>query len=467
MPFQPIDQFARNLDPEVRQSVLSASRHKVTSRVKALFTDLPHANELRTQAGLLKQHTLDHLDQYLEQTAAALERNGAKVHFAATEESACRQITAIFQAAGVTHVTKSKSMVTEEIELREHLEKHGIEAVETDLGEFIVQLDNDTPSHIVSPIIHKNRRQIAQTFEDHGLGAYNDDPGTITRRARNHLRQKFLGAQGTITGANIVSAESGRIAIVTNEGNSRFGLAGAKIHIAVTGIEKIVPTDRDLALILHLLARSATGQHLSVYTEFVCGPRSANQPEGPEQMHVVFLDNGRSETLGSDCAEALRCIRCGACLNVCPVFRQASGHAYRHTYPGPIGAALAPNLVGKAGFPELADLPKASSLCGACNEVCPVNIPIPDMLLKLRNRGKVEHAAKGQIASPDMGPWASMAMRPAVWKTALMGGHIINILPKSLIPHPAARTWLKDRTLPKWQGGEFRSWMKNRKGGQS
>jgi L-lactate dehydrogenase complex protein LldF len=358
-------------------------------------------------------------------------------------------------------------MVTEEIELRQHLEKHGIEAVETDLGEFIVQLDDDTPSHIVSPIIHKNRRQIAQTFEDHGLGDFNDDPETITRRARKHLRQKFLGAQGTITGANIVSADSGRIVIVTNEGNARFGLAGAKVHIAVTGIEKIVPTDRDLALILHLLARSATGQHLSVYTEFVGGPRSTNQPEGPEQMHVVFLDNGRSETLGSEYSEALRCLRCGACLNVCPVFRQASGHAYRHTYPGPIGAVLAPNLVGKARFPELADLPKASSLCGACNEVCPVNIPIPDMLLKLRNRGKEEHAAKSQIASPGMGPWASLAMRPVAWRTALSAGHIMNVLPKSLIPHPAAQTWLKDRTLPKWEGGAFRKWMKDRRGKSS
>jgi L-lactate dehydrogenase complex protein LldF len=336
--------------------------------------------------------------------------------------------------------------------------------VETDLGEFIVQLDNDTPSHIVSPIIHKNRRQIAQTFEDHGLGDFNDDPETITRRARKHLRQKFLGAQGTITGANIVSAESGRIVIVTNEGNARFGLAGAKVHIAVVGIEKIVPTDYDFALILHLLDRSATGQHLSVYTEFVGGPRSANQPEGPEQMHVLFLDNGRSETLGSDYSEALRCLRCGACLNVCPVFRQASGHAYRHTYPGPIGAVLAPNLVGKARYPELADLPKASSLCGACNEVCPVNIPIPDMLLKLRHRGKEEHAVKSQIAAPGMGPWASLAMRPVAWKAALKGGHLMNILPSSFIPHPAARTWLKDRTLPKWEGGAFRSWMKKRGG---
>ena len=179
-------------------------------------------------------------------------------------------------------------------------------------------------------------------------------------------------------------------------------------------------------------------------------------------MHVVFIDNGRSETLGSDCAEALRCIRCGACLNVCPIFRQASGHAYRHTYPGPIGAVLAPNLVGDERFPELADLPKASSLCGACNEVCPVDIPIPDLLLRLRNRGKQRHAKKASINAPGLKPWATMASHPGIWKAALKGGHVMNLLPERLMLHPSAQAWLKARTLPKWQGGEFRQWMKNR-----
>ncbi len=464
MPTQPIDEYARHLDPEVRESVLNASRKKIISRSGALFPDYPHADELRRLAGLLKQHTLDHLDTYLEQTANAMESHGVQVHFATDAESARRQILAIFQAAGVTRVCKSKSMVTEEIHLRPHLEQHGIETIETDLGEFIVQLDNDTPSHIVTPIIHKNRRQIARTFEQHGLGAYNDDPETITRRARRHLRHKYLTSTGTITGANFVSAESGRIVVVTNEGNARFGLAAAKVHVAVVGIEKLVPTDRDLALYLNLLARSSTGQHFTVYTEFVGGPRAAGQPEGPAAMHVVFIDNGRTETLGSDCAEALRCIRCGACLNVCPVFRQASGHAYRHTYPGPIGAVLAPNLVGKAEFPELADLPKASSLCGACNEVCPVNIPIPDLLLRLRNRGKQAHAPKATIAAPGMGAWATLASHPAMWRTALLGGRLMNVLPSSLIPHPAMQAWLRDRTLPRWQGGAFRRWLKGRAG---
>jgi len=459
---QPIDVFARDLSPEVRTSVIDASRKKVLSRASMLFGDFAHANDLRKQAGMLKQHTLEHLDQYLEQAVTAMEANGVKVHFAVDAESARRQITEIYRAAGVTRICKSKSMVTEEIHLRPHLEKEGFETVETDLGEYIVQLDDDHPSHIVTPIVHKNRRQIAETFEKHGLGAYNDDPETITRRARKKLRQAYLSATGTMTGANFVSAESGRIAIATNEGNSRFGLAGAKVHIAVVGIEKLVPTDRDLAVFLNLLGRSATGQHLTVYTEFVRGPKSAEQPEGPEAMHVVFVDNGRTETLASDCQEALRCIRCGACLNVCPIFRQASGHAYRHTYPGPIGAILAPNLVGKDNFPALADLPKASTLCGACNEACPVDIPIPDLLLKLRNRGKKEKAPKATIAAPGMGPWANMAIRPAFWKAALLGGHVMNVLPPSFLMHPSAQTWLKDRTLPAWQGNGFRRWMKNR-----
>ncbi|MBC9890608.1 MAG: DUF3390 domain-containing protein, partial [Opitutae bacterium] len=277
------------------------------------------------------------------------------------------------------------------------------------------------------------------------------------------LREKYLTSIGTMTGANFVSAESGRIVVGRNEGNSRFGLAGAKVHIAVVGIEKLVPRDEDLALYLNLLARSSTGQHLTIYTEFIVGPRPENQPEGPENMHVIFIDNGRSETLASDCRDALNCIRCGACLNVCPVFRQASGHAYRHTYPGPIGAVLAPNLVGKEGFAELADLPKASSLCGACNEVCPVDIPIPDLLLRLRNRGKEEGAPGSKIASPPMGAWATLASSPTAWKMALKGGHLMNVIPHGMIPVPALRTWLEDRTLPDWQGGSFRRWLRNRK----
>jgi len=322
-----------------------------------------------------------------------------------------------------------------------------------------VQIDHDHPSHIVRPIIHKNRRDIARSFEREGLGIVGDDPQAITSRARSFLRQKYLVADVGLTGANFVSAESGRIVLVTNEGNSRFCLAATKCHIVLVGIEKIVPRDCDLALLLNLLGRSATAQELTVYTEFISGPKRPAQPDGPEEMHVVFVDNGRTEVLAGDCREILRCIRCGACLNVCPVYRQAGGHAYRSVYPGPVGAVLSPLLLGKR-FPEKADLPKASSLCGACHEVCPVNIPIPDLLLRLRQRAHDEGVASP--GTPPMGLWAWLATQPTAWRAALAGGHVMNHLPPSWIPVPALQAWREKRELPAWRGGEFRKWMRQR-----
>ncbi|HYP17187.1 MAG TPA: LutB/LldF family L-lactate oxidation iron-sulfur protein [Opitutus sp.] len=427
-----------------------------------LFDEFADPNHLRHVAGEIKQHVIENLDTYLPAVEAKLEANGVRVHWASTGEDACAAVLKIMQDRQATKMVKAKTMVSEEIELARYLQKHGIEALETDLGEFIVQIDHDHPSHIVRPIIHKNRREIAQSFEREGLGAYNDDPQTITRRARNFLRQKYLAADVGLTGANFVSVESGRLVLVTNEGNSRFSLAATKCHIALVGIEKLVPRDRDLGLLLNLLARSATAQQLTVYTEFISGPKSAAQPDGPEEMHVIFVDNGRTDVLATECRDILRCIRCGACLNVCPVYRQASGHAYRSVYPGPVGAVLSPLLAGKR-FPELADLPKASSLCGACNEVCPVNIPIPDLLLRLRNKGKVEHAPLASAGSPPMGAWALLASQPTAWKAALIGGKVMNYLPTKLMPIPALRAWENKRSLPAWRGGEFRTWLKNRK----
>ena len=256
-----------------------------------------------------------------------------------------------------------------------------------------------------------------------------------------------------------MSAESGRLVIVTNEGNSRFCLAATRCHIAMVGIEKIVPRDRDLGLFLNLLARSATGQQLTVYTEFISGPRSPAQPDGPEEMHVIFVDNGRTDVLATECRDILRCIRCGACLNVCPVYRQASGHAYRSVYPGPVGAVLSPLLAGEQ-FAAFADLPRASTLCGACTEVCPVNIPIPDLLLRLRDKAKREGVPSP--GTPPMGAWAQLASHPAAWKAALFGGAVINHVPARLLPVPALRAWAEQHALPEWRGGEFRAWLKHR-----
>jgi L-lactate dehydrogenase complex protein LldF len=461
MPTQPLDTFAKNLPPDTREAVYSSTKGTHEKRTKLLFDTFFDPNQLRTIAGDIKQHVIENLDTYLPAVEAKLQSNGVKVHWASTGDDACAAVLGIMQARGAKKMVKAKTMVSEEIELAHYLEKHGMEALETDLGEFIIQIDHDHPSHIVRPIIHKNRREIAKSFEREGLGAYNDDPETITRRARQFLRHKYLAADVGLTGANFVSVESGRIVLVTNEGNSRFSLAAPKVHIALIGIEKLVPRDRDLGLLLNLLGRSATAQQLTVYTEFISGPKSATQPDGPEEMHVIFVDNGRTEVLASECREILRCIRCGACLNVCPVYRQASGHAYRSVYPGPVGAVLSPLLAGKK-FPELADLPKASSLCGACNEVCPVNIPIPDLLLRLRNRGKQEKAPLASAGTPPMGAWSVLASQPAAWKAAIYGSKIMNFLPTKFIPVPALRAWEKKRTLPEWKGGEFRSWMKNR-----
>jgi L-lactate dehydrogenase complex protein LldF len=458
MSCQQIDQAAARLRPETQAAVYGGSKSGHEKRTRILFDHYADPNALRALAGRIKQHVVEGLDTYLPAAEAKLKANGAKVHWAANAESACQAVLGIMKARGATKIVKAKTMVSEEIELESYLAKHGIESLETDLGEFIIQIDHDHPSHIVKPIIHKSRREVATSFERHGLGAYNDDPETITRRARQFLRHKYLEADVGLTGANFVVAESGRIVIVTNEGNSRFCLAATPCHIVLVGIEKILPRDRDLALLLNLLGRSGTGQQLTVYTEFVSGPRAPSQPDGPEEMHVIFVDNGRTEVLASECRDILRCIRCGACLNVCPVYRQAGGHAYRSVYPGPVGAVLSPLLLGK-DFPTKADLPKASSLCGACNEVCPVNIPIPDLLLRLRDKAKREHIPSP--GTPPMGAWSILASRPAVWKAALLGGRLMDVLPLRFLPIPPLQAWMRRRTLPKWRGGEFRKWLKH------
>ncbi|MDF9826935.1 L-lactate dehydrogenase complex protein LldF [Ereboglobus sp. PH5-5] len=458
---QPIDQYAAKLSAGKRASVYDGTKSGYDARLRSLNTSYPTPDHLRRLAGRIKQHTIENLDTYLPQVEARLRANGVSVHWAVDGGEACAHVHRIMEARGAKKMVKAKTMVSEEIHLADYLEKRGMECLETDLGEFIIQIDHDHPSHIVKPIIHKNRREIAASFEKNGLGSYNDDPGVITARARQFLRHKYLAADVGLSGANFVSAESGRIVLVTNEGNSRFSIAATKVHIALVGIEKIVPRDRDLGVFLNLLARSATGQQLTSYTEFIGGARSANQPDGPEEMHVIFVDNGRARVLADDCRAILRCIRCSACLNVCPVYRQASGHAYRAVYPGPVGAVLSPLLAGD-NFPEMADLPKASSLCGACNEVCPVNIPIPDLLLRLRDRGKREHSKVAAADTPPMGAFGTLANHPSLWKAAMKTGGLSALYPAFLMPS-YGKAWVRTRGMPKWRGGKFRAWMKTRK----
>jgi L-lactate dehydrogenase complex protein LldF len=458
---QPIDTFARDLSEGRRAATHKSSREVHEKRTNILFDRFEDPDRLRRLAGQIKQHVVEHLDTLLPAVEERMTANGVRVHWAEDAAQACEAVLSIMKARGARRIVKAKTMVSEEIGLEEHLKHHGIETLETDLGEFINQLDGDKPSHVIRPITHKSRADVARTFERSGLGDYSEDPETLALRARAFLREKYLAADVGITGANFVSVESGRVVVVTNEGNCRLCLAGTRCHIALVGIEKLVPRDRDLGLLLNLLARSATGQRLSVYTEFMAGPKAPGQPDGPEEMHVVFVDNGRTHALASDCREILRCIRCGACMNVCPVYRQASGHAYRSVYPGPMGAVLSPLLAGER-FSDYADLPKASSLCGACNEVCPVDIPLPDLLLRLRSRGKAEGAPLASVGAPPMGGWSLLATQPTAWRAALAAGSALNVLPSWLIPVPALRSWTSKRTLPQWKGGAFRKWMKER-----
>jgi len=349
---------------------------------------------LRHHAGLLKQHALDNLDHYLERWIERAEEVGTRVHYASDAREANQIVVDIALRNRAKLCVKSKSMVTEETHLVPDLENAGVETVETDLGEFIIQVDGDAPSHIVMPMIHKDRRSVGRAFARELGVEYTEDPETLTRIAREHLRKKYRQADLGISGGNFLVAESGSLVICTNEGNGRFCTSEPKVHVAMVGIEKIVPGFDELSLLLHLLARSATGQPLTCYTQILTGPRRASEVDGPLEMHVVLLDGGRTRILADPhYRQALRCIRCGACLNACPVYRKATGHAYGSVYSGPIGAVITPLLKGLDAYPSL---PEASSLCGACNEACPVDIDLPGLLVRLRRDQRRRRAPLGE-----------------------------------------------------------------------
>ena len=369
------------LQGAVREATTLKDRARRDALRQAFGADVA---QIRTLAGAIKQHTIDHLDHYLEQWIDQAEAAGTKVHMAITAQEANRIVVEIARDEGARLCVKSKSMVTEETHLVPELEAAGIETVETDLGEFIIQIDHDAPSHIVMPMIHKDRSSVARAFE-RVLGArYTEEPEELTLIARNHLRQKYRQADLGVSGGNFLVADSGSLVICTNEGNGRFCTSAPKIHIAVVGIEKLIPGFADLSVLLHLLARSGTGQPLTCYTQILTGPKQPHELDGPEQMHVVLVDAGRTKILADpEFRSALRCIRCGACLNACPVYRKATGHAYGSVYSGPIGAVITPLL---AGIDKNPTLPEASSLCGACHEACPVDIDLPGLLVGLRRK---------------------------------------------------------------------------------
>jgi L-lactate dehydrogenase complex protein LldF len=372
------------------QEALTIATTKFIGLRRESFAAFPGGEALRDRARAIKEATLQRLDHYLGLLADNVERLGGHVHWAATGAEARETILRLCRERGVRMAVKSKSMATEEIDLNEALERDGVVPVETDLGEYIIQLARERPSHIIAPAIHKTKGQVADLLSHVARRALPADPEALTAAARRQLREKFLQADMGITGANFAVAETGTVVLVTNEGNGRMVTSLPRIHVAVMGIEKVIPSLTDLMVFLAILARSATGQKLSVYTTLARGPRRPGEVEGPEEFHLILMDGGRSRQLAGDLREALYCLRCGACLNVCPVYRQIGGHAYGHTYPGPIGILLTAML---RGDPAVRELAHASSLCGACQEVCPVRIDIPGMLIRLRHTLERERIA--------------------------------------------------------------------------
>ncbi len=426
--------------------------------------EFPQIEKLRHRARAVRLHSLKHLDRLLARFADQLEEAGGRVHWAGDAAEA-REITArILAAANARLVVKSKSMVSEEIEINRHLESLGLEVLETDLGEFIAQLAGDTPSHIIAPVLHMTREDVGLLFTEKLGVSYTSDPFELNRIARFHLRDVFLRADAGISGVNMAVAESGSIVLVTNEGNGRLTTTAPRLHIALMGMERIVSGWSDAAVVLETLARSATGQRLSVYTSVITGPRREGDPDGPEEVHVIVIDNGRSRILAGETAEILACIRCGACLNVCPVFRTAGGHAYGTVYSGPVGSIVTPGL---HGMDPWWDLPYASTLCGACEEVCPVRIQIPKMLLGLREQAAAEGRLPGWL-DKGMSRYARTSADPRQWSRAKkwasrLGGLISTRGWIRRLPGPG-RGWTRGRDMRRPARESFNDWWRSHRG---
>jgi L-lactate dehydrogenase complex protein LldF len=466
-------QFKENareaLADEQLQAALAKVRRGFVEKRKAAADRLPEFERLRDQARDIKNHTLAHLDLYLEAYEKRVTASGGHVHFARTAEEACDIVLTICREAGARTVAKGKSMIAEEIGLNHHLEGHGIAPVETDLGEYIIQLRHEMPSHIIAPAIHTSAAQVEQDFRrvHTHLDPKRDlsEPVKLLTEARTVLRERFLAADVGITGANFLVAETGTSIIVTNEGNGDLSQILPKTHIVLASIEKLTPTLEDVSQILRVLARSATGQELSVYTTFSTGPRRPDDADGPENYHVVLLDNGRSAMLGTSFEEMLRCIRCGACMNHCPVYHAVGGHAYGWVYPGPMGAVLTPSLIGvdKAGH-----LPNASTFCGRCESVCPVKIPLPKLMRHWREREFERHLTPSAVRS-GLKVWGFFAKRPALYKLATRAAMgtlgLVGRQKGRFTWLPLAKGWTKYRDFPAPQGDTFQArWRRERNG---
>lgn len=458
----------RALTDERLQFVLNTATSGFMAKRGMAAARLPEFETLRDQARDMKNHVLANLDVYLESFESKVIDSGGHVHWCRTAGEARDAILDICRSVGAKTVTKGKSMISEEIAINDHLIAHGLEPIETDLGEYIIQLRQEPPSHIIAPAIHLSKEDVANTFRaahtDLAADRPLDDRKVMIAEARQVLRQRFQQADVGITGANLMIAETGSTVIVTNEGNGDLTQILPRIHIVIATIDKVVPTLEDAALVLRLLARSATGQEASAYTTFSTGPRQPGDQDGPEQFHVILLDNGRSALIGTEFQDVLRCIRCGACMNHCPVYAAVGGHAYGWVYPGPIGSVMQPALLGveKAGH-----LPNASTFCGRCEAACPMRIPLPGMMRHWREKA-FEKGAAAASDSPRLRHalklWGWVARRPKLyhqatrWTARLMRW----IGPDRMAKLPFAGDWARHRDLPPPQGRSFQEQWANR-----
>jgi L-lactate dehydrogenase complex protein LldF len=448
-------------DPRLQQAIDSSTRRLIDHRSKVVAPDcLPNYQELRNQANQIKKHTIDNLDYYLAQLESNVIAHGGEVVFCNDAQDVVDFVLALAKERKARFIVKSKSMTTEEIHFNERLKEHQLEPVETDLGEYILQLAQERPYHIVAPALHKTRDDVAELFTAK-LGVEKEVViEKQTKIAREVLRQKFLEADIGVTGANFLVADSGAVVLVENEGNARLSTSAPKIHIAVAGIEKIIPRAQDLAVFLNLLGRSATGQPLTVYTSFLSGPRRPGEIDGPDEFFLLLLDNGRTKVLADpEKRQSLYCIRCGACLNHCPVYQKIGGHNYPWVYSGPIGAIITPQFHGVMKDPWL---PFASSLCGRCAEVCPVKIDIPKLLLKLR--AEVTHAQQREGSNGRerlaFRAWAWMMIHPRIYLWfAKIGAKLFPWLPRI----GPLRKWASQRELPRLASRSFHQWWATRR----
>jgi len=425
-------------DPELRANFRRAMDGLIGKRA-VQFADDDEWHALRAAGAEARARALDKLPELLQQLESRCRANGIEVHHAKTSVDANEAVLRILERHSAKHVVKGKSMVSEEMHLNDFLESRGIESLESDLGEYIIQLDHETPSHIIMPAIHKNRKQIARMFGEKIRGAkYTEDVDELTAIARRVLRKKFEDAGAGISGVNFAVAETGTLVLVENEGNGRMSTHVPPVHIALMGIEKVLERLEDVPPLLKLLTRSATGQPISTYVNMITGPRGRDELDGPREVHLVILDNGRWNIYSDpELRTTLRCIRCGACMNHCPVYTRVGGHAYNAVIPGPIGSILTPQLEGLAVRP---DLPHASSLCGACVEVCPVEIPIASLLVRLR-KDETQTAARSRVEAFAWRIWRMVFASPRLYRLIRFARPFVRFVPM--------KAWTSVRSTPR------------------